>query len=173
MSTLAWRADFEFASPRMNATHREFVQLLAGLEAAALAGAPTTCRPALEALAQHTLEHFGQEERWMARLGFEPQNCHQMQHDNVMKVLSEVQRRLGAEGDALDAAILPRLVQALADWFPTHALMLDAALAETMAERGFDPERDDDPDGCRAVAAAMAAPPARRAEPTGGCGRCG
>jgi hemerythrin-like metal-binding protein len=158
----------------MDATHREFVQLLATLEAAAQAaeraGAPTTCRPALEALAQHTLAHFGQEERWMAQLGFEPQNCHQMQHDNVMKVLSEVQRRLGAEGDALDPEILPRLVQALADWFPTHALMLDAALAETMAERGFDPERDDDPAAAAAIAAAT---PPRQAEPAGGCGRCG
>ena len=157
MSTLAWRADFEFASPRMDATHREFVQLLATLDAAAQAGAPTTCRPALEALAQHTLGHFGQEERWMARLGFEPRNCHQMQHDNVMQVLNEVQRRLGAEGDALDPEILPRLVQALADWFPTHALMLDAALAETMNERGFDPERDDDPAGA-AEAGARPAP---------------
>jgi hemerythrin-like metal-binding protein len=170
MSTLAWRADFEFASPRMDATHREFVQLLATLEAAARAGAPTNCRPALEALTQHTLAHFGQEERWMARLGFEPQNCHQMQHDNVMQVLNEVQRRLGAEGDALDPEILPRLVQALADWFPTHALMLDAALAETMAERGFDPDCDDDPAGGPAMAAAT---PPRQAEPAGGCGRCG
>jgi hemerythrin-like metal-binding protein len=166
----------------MDATHREFVQLLATLEAAAQAaaraGTPATCRPALEALAQHTLAHFGQEERWMARLGFEPQNCHQMQHDNVMKVLNEVQRRLGAEGDALDQEILPRLVQALADWFPTHALMLDAALAETMAERGFDPERDDDSVGGAAVAAAIAAATAtaatpHQAEPAGGCGRCG
>lgn len=147
MSTLAWRADFEFSSPRMDGTHREFVQLLASLESATQAGAPTTCRPALDALAEHTLAHFGQEERWMACLGFEPENCHRMQHANVMKVLDEVRRRLDAEGDALDPGILPRLVQALADWFPAHALMLDAALAETMAERGFDPTRDDDPGG--------------------------
>ncbi len=143
MSTLAWRADFEFASPRMDGTHREFVQLLASLETATQAGAPATCRPALDALVEHTLAHFGQEERWMARLGFEPENCHRMQHASVMQVLNEVQRRLDAEGDALDPEILPRLVQALADWFPTHAMMLDAALAETMIERGFDPVHDD------------------------------
>lgn len=137
MSTLAWKHDFELAQPRMDATHREFVDLLAAVEALAIQP-PTAATAAVQALLTHTVEHFEQEERWMATLGFEPNNCHQMQHGNVLAVLREVERRLGTEGDAMDPEILPRLVQAMAEWFPAHALMMDAALAETMVERGFD-----------------------------------
>jgi hemerythrin-like metal-binding protein len=159
MSTLTWKPDFEFSLPRMDDTHREFVHQLAALEALS-AGPPTAGRAALAALAEHTVAHFEQEERWMDRLGFEADTCHHLQHRTVLEVVKEVQRRLAAEGDALDPEILPRLVQALAEWFPTHALMLDAALAETMAERGLDPDGD-------APAQPVDAAPAT------GCGGCG
>ena len=157
MSTLTWKPEFEFSLARMDDTHREFVHQLAALERLS-AGPPTACRDALEDLLAHTVEHFGQEERWMARLGFGTDTCHHLQHRSVLEVLREVQRRLAAEGDALDPEILPRFVQALAEWFPTHALMLDAALAETMAERGLDPDSD------------LPAPEAATAPVTGGCG---
>jgi hemerythrin-like metal-binding protein len=157
MSTLTWKSDFAFSLPRMDDTHREFVDLLAALEAVSSA-APTAATPALRALAEHTSAHFGQEERWMARLGFAGETCHHLQHRTVLEVVDEVQRRLAAEGDALDPEILPRLVQALAQWFPAHALMLDAALAETMTKRGLDPDADAPPVGAAAVGS--------------GCGSC-
>lgn len=160
MSTLTWRPDFELAQPRMDATHREFVQQLADLEQLST-GRPSAARSALGALLDHTIAHFAQEERWMASLGFAPDNCHQLQHANVLEVVREVHRRLAAEGDALDPALLTELVQALAQWFPTHALMMDAALAETMAERGFDPDAD------------PAQPPATATTPDRGCGSSG
>jgi hemerythrin-like metal-binding protein len=161
MSTLTWRTDFELAQPRMDATHREFVQQLADLEALA-AGRPSAASAALQALLDHTVAHFAQEERWMTQLGFAADNCHELQHRNVLQVLQEVARRLAAEGDALDPEIVPRLVQALAEWFPAHALMMDAALAETMTERGFDPETG-----------AWRRPPTADANPTTGCDHCG
>jgi hemerythrin-like metal-binding protein len=160
MSTLTWRPDFDLAQPRMDATHREFVQQLADLERLAT-GRPSAAGAALQALLDHTIAHFAQEERWMASLGFGPDNCHQLQHANVLELVREVRRRLAAEGDALDPELLPQLVQALAQWFPTHALMMDAALAETMAERGFDPDAD------------MARPPATATTPARGCGGSG
>lgn len=161
MSALTWKTDFEFSLAPMDDTHREFVQQLAALEAVS-AGPPSAARAALEALLGHTVAHFAQEERWMDRLGFGAENCHRLQHRSVLEVVQEVQRRLGAEGDGLDPEILPRLVQALAEWFPTHALMLDAALAETMAERGLDPGAD----APTPLAAADVAPGT-------GCGGCG
>jgi hemerythrin len=161
MSTLTWQPGFELAQPRMDATHREFVQQLAALEAVS-AGRPGAAAPALQALLDHTVSHFAQEERWMAALGFSADNCHDLQHRNVLEVLKEVQRRLAAEGDALDPEIVPRLVQALAEWFPAHALMMDAALAETMAERGYDPETE-----------SLRPPLAAGAAPAAGCGSCG
>ena len=73
----------------------------------------------------------------MARIGFAQQNCHGFQHQNVLEVVREVQRRLRADGDR---AFVRELVPGLAQWFPMHAQTMDAALAQTMAERGFDPE---------------------------------
>lgn len=134
MTTLHWQPDFALRQPRMDRTHLEFVELLAAAEAAAPGEATDA---ALRALLAHTEAHFEQEERWMARLGFAHENCHAMQHASVLQVLREVVRRHGL---AADAALVAYLVAALAEWFPVHATMMDAALAMTMAERGFDPE---------------------------------
>jgi hemerythrin-like metal-binding protein len=136
MPTLAWKDSFEFAQPRMDDTHREFVDALAALEASIGATAAASA-PALDALVAHTEAHFAQEERWMAELGFESENCHSMQHGSVLQLLREVQRR---QTESHDPEMLTRLVEALAEWFPAHAQMMDAALAETMTHFGFDPE---------------------------------
>lgn len=158
MTTLTWTDDLALGQPRMDATHVEFVDLLAALETALQA--PDTVAAALDALVAHTDAHFAQEDRWMAALGFAPQNCHAFQHQSVMNVLREVQRLHAAEGDV---ALVQRLAGELAVWFPQHAQMMDAALAETMAQRGYDPETG-----------AMTNPPAPEAEAVTGCGssRC-
>lgn len=134
MTTLAWQPEFDLQQPRMDRTHHEFIELLAAAEHAA-PGAPTDA--ALNALLEHTEAHFEQEERWMAQLGFAPEGCHSMQHDSVLQVLREVVRR---HATAADPGLVGQLVAALGQWFPMHATMMDAALAMTMAERGFDPE---------------------------------
>ena len=135
MSTLTWTDTFRLDVPRMDDTHREFVDCLAALEAAA--GDAAASATALDALVVHTVAHFEQEERWMAALNFAPENCHGMQHRQVLEVVREVVRR---QATAHDREMLESLVKALAEWFPVHATMMDAALAMTMAERGFDPE---------------------------------
>lgn len=134
MTTLTWQPEFALQQPRMDQTHVEFVALLAAAESAAPGAAADA---ALRALLEHTQAHFEQEERWMGQLGFASENCHSMQHASVLQVLREVVRRHGLEADA---ALVGHLVAALAEWFPVHATMMDAALAMTMAERGFDPE---------------------------------
>ena len=93
----------------------------------------------------------------MARLGFAAENCHSMQHASVLEVVREVERRLGGAGG--EPGLPAQLVKALAEWFPIHATMMDAALAMTMAERGFDPETG-----------ALAHPPAPEAAAITGCG---
>lgn len=155
MSTLTWSADLALDQPRMDATHREFVELLAALEQT-LDGAPAAAGAALQAVTEHTVEHFAQEERWMAALGFAAENCHAFQHASVLNVLREVQRMHAAEAD-LD--LVRRLATELAQWFPAHAQMMDAALAQTMAERGYDPETGE-----------LAVPVAADAAPITGCG---
>jgi hemerythrin len=153
--TLTWSDELVLQQPRMDATHREFVDRLAALEAA-LARGPAAVDTALAALAEHTVEHFEQEERWMAALGFAPENCHTLQHAAVLSVLREVQR---LHADSPGAPQVRRLVAELTPWFTAHAQMMDAALAQTMVERGYDPETGE-----------IANPPAPEAELITGCG---
>lgn len=136
MTALTWSEALALQQPRMDQTHREFVDLLQDLAAAHEAGIAAFGRQ-LQALQAHTEAHFAQEERWMADIGFAPQNCHSMQHAQVLKVLADVQRVLADGGDA---TVIGVLVEELGKWFVAHAQMMDAALAQVMVERGYDPD---------------------------------
>ncbi|MBU6257749.1 MAG: hemerythrin domain-containing protein [Burkholderiales bacterium] len=135
MAELTWNEALAVNQPQMDETHREFVDLLTRLEAV-LERPPHEVLPCLEDLLVHTEQHFGQEERWMTAVGFAPQNCHSYQHAQILEVLREVRKRCAEQGDLEPVRLL---VPGLAQWFPGHALAMDAALALTMAERGYDP----------------------------------
>ena len=135
MAALTWSEALALQQPQMDDTHQEFVALLAEVEAAA--NGPTDA--ALASLARfiaHTEAHFGQEDAWMATIGFQPENCHARQHAQVLELLREVQRRMRDEGQA---DLLPQLVPALAEWFVPHAQNMDGGLAQVMQLTGFDP----------------------------------
>jgi hemerythrin-like metal-binding protein len=136
MAAITWTETLALQQPRMDTTHREFVDLLNTVEQA-LNGDVEGLKAALDVFADHTVAHFAQEDDWMARIGFAPENCHGFQHQQVLEVVREVQRRLHDEGNV---ALVRELVPGLAQWFPIHAQSMDAALALTMQERGFDPD---------------------------------
>jgi hemerythrin len=155
MTAIAWSEALALKQPRMDQTHREFIALLQDLSDAQSAGGPDL-DPLLGNLLQHTEAHFAQEERWMADIGFAAQNCHSMQHGQVLHVLREVQARQGQDDHG---SLVGVLVEELGRWFVAHAQTMDAALAELMIERGYDPDS-----GC------MLNPPASRPQPITGCG---
>lgn len=138
MSTLAWTDDLALQHPQMDLTHQEFVALLAEAEAARAPGQEARLLEAFQTLVDHTVAHFGQEDRWMAATGFAPENCHAFQHQSVLQVMQECERRARAETP--DFEPLRIAVHELAIWFPQHARMMDAALAQHMAAVGFDPD---------------------------------
>lgn len=136
MSAIIWSEALALQQPRMDDTHREFVELLSQVEEM-LDGPDEALAQCLDDFLLHTELHFAQEDRWMAELGFAAVNCHTHQHAQVLQVVREVQRRLRESNDRPTVRLL---VQELSQWFPTHAQHMDAALAQTMAERGYDPE---------------------------------
>jgi hemerythrin-like metal-binding protein len=136
MAAITWNETLALQQPRMDQTHREFVDLLVQLEHR-LEAPPVEVLSCYDEFLAHTEQHFAHEERWMAAIGFAPENCHAANHANVLNVLREVRRRLA---DDADVATVRLLVPELAQWFPAHARSMDAALALTMAELGFDPE---------------------------------
>jgi hemerythrin len=134
MSTLAWTDKLVLNQPTLDSTHEEFVAHLNAFGAALDAGVDAL--PAYHALLAHTEAHFAMEEDWMARCGFEAQNCHASQHAMVLNVMREALRYATELNDREPLNILRT---ELAGWFPQHAEMMDAALVFTMEQRGFDP----------------------------------
>lgn len=135
---LSWKPEFVLNQPQVDATHREFVDLVACLDESSGELPAAALVDRFERLVEHTIEHFGQEDRWMAATGFTPDNCHARQHKMVLDVMHEVLRLAKGEGHLEP---LRRIVKELEEWFPQHADMMDAALVFHMNEVGFDPAR--------------------------------
>jgi hemerythrin len=126
-SSFTWHDGMLVGYTPMDAVHEEFA-----LQIDALLRAPDSAiLGALDALAGHAREHFGDEESWMAETDFPARTCHAAEHAAVMTSIEGVRRRV-AEGEAEAAR---RLARALADWFPGHADYMDAALAHWMCKR--------------------------------------
>ena len=131
MTQLEWSDDLALDFEVMDSTHQEFVDLLASVQAAPDADLVTQWR----ALVEHTDDHFGREDQWMAQTGFSRSNCHSTQHQVVLQVLREG-LTWGEQGDL---APIRQMASELVVWFPHHAQAMDAALAEHLKAVGFDP----------------------------------
>jgi hemerythrin-like metal-binding protein len=134
MPALAWSDALSLHQPQMDDTHQDFVALLGAVEAAVNAPRDELLAH-LDRFIAHTEAHFGQEDAWMAAIGFQPGNCHARQHVEVLELMREVRRRAADEGQV---ELVGRLVPALAEWFVPHAQAMDGGLALVMAETGFD-----------------------------------
>jgi len=153
MARLEWSEALALDLPLMDDTHREFVDLLAACEAA-----PNDIA-LFEALIEHTDDHFGREDRWMAETGFASGNCHATQHAVVLKVLREGLTRARAG----DLEPMQQMVIELAPWFSNHAQAMDASLALHLRTVGYDPE-----------SGRVMSPDALPQQPISGCGgACG
>ncbi len=151
MASLQWSDALLLDLPLMDDTHREFVELLARVEAAPDAG----LLDAWQALIEHTDDHFGREDAWMKHTRFASANCHSMQHEVVLKVMREGL----AQGRAGDLAAVREMASELGLWFPQHAQSMDAALALHLRRVGYDP-----------ATGIVSAPQALPAQEIHGCG---
>ena len=131
MATLEWSDALALDMVAMDATHQEFVDLLAQVNAADDAALPT----AWQALVAHTDAHFAQEDRWMVSTGFAADNCHSLQHRVVLQIMRDGAER-GAKGEL---HVIRGMASELVTWFTHHAQTMDAALAQHMGSVGFDP----------------------------------
>jgi len=133
MPLLEWSDALVLDMPVMDATHEEFVVLLAEVEAAGDEALVERWR----ALVAHTEEHFGREDEWMRATGFAPNNCHSTQHAVVLNVMREGLQREGPD----QLAMIRTMAGELAPWFVQHAQAMDAALALHLRSVDFDPAR--------------------------------
>ncbi|APW44718.1 hemerythrin [Rhodoferax saidenbachensis] len=130
--TLQWSDALVLDMPVMDATHQEFVALLAEVVHAT----DEVLLPSWSALIAHTQEHFDREDQWMQDTGFAAGNCHATQH----KVILQVMREGEASGHGGDLAVVRHMARELGLWFPQHAQSMDASLALHLRSAGYDPE---------------------------------
>jgi hemerythrin-like metal-binding protein len=132
MPSLVWSDALSLSMPAMDATHHEFVDLLAAVEQADDA----SLLRRWHALVEHTHAHFAHEDKWMQDTGFAPNNCHSTQHAVVLEVLREGAKR-GAQGEL---PVIRRMAHELGLWFPHHAQSMDMGLSLHLKSLGYDPE---------------------------------
>ena len=85
MQHLEWSDALALELPAMDQTHREFVDLLAAVNAAS----DDDLLAHWTALVEHTDDHFSREDDWMQATRFASSNCHSTQHKIVLQVLRE------------------------------------------------------------------------------------
>jgi hemerythrin-like metal-binding protein len=106
----------------MDATHREFVALVAALHAANTAEFPAL----FQQLVNHTREHFIAEDKLMRESKYRGIPEHMSEHNRVLGELQQLNRSLKRGHLPLVRAYVK---EGLMDWFDTHVAMMDAALA--------------------------------------------
>jgi hemerythrin-like metal-binding protein len=131
MTAITWSEALALELPAMDDTHKEFVALLSAVQQAPDDG----LLAAWDALLGHTEVHFGQEDAWMATTGFASSNCHTVQHEVVLRLMRDALQRARAG----ELPLLRLFADELAEWFPTHAQTMDAALALHLRSAGMDP----------------------------------
>jgi len=133
VASLDWTPELALGDARIDATHREFVELVNALGEAA----DETMLASIDALIVHTEEHFGQEQRWMAATDFPPTHCHLDEHAGVLEAMRET-RNYVADGKFNVGKVLSR---ELAAWFRSHAATMDTMLAQWLKAQNFDTSR--------------------------------
>lgn len=126
-----WKESYVLGPAPMDDTHREFVTLVTGV---AQSEGVENVLVALDALIQHTVEHFEQENRWMEECGFPPIHCHQGEHDRVLQSLRDMRPTVQA-----DPGVARILAKELESWFDLHAATMDDALAFFMRQVSYEP----------------------------------
>lgn len=127
MSTFIWREEFSVGVAAMDDTHHEFVACVDAMLQADDAQLPSV----LQAFITHAEQHFGQEDRDMQASGYESAGCHVDEHAAVLRSAEEV-RELLQQGNP---QVVRAFAQALADWFPEHARVMDLGLARWLVQR--------------------------------------
>lgn len=129
-TVLQWHDDLMLGVADIDHNHREFVQVVQGLQLAE----DGKLLDLFPGLVTHLEAHFGFENRVMQETEFPPRDCHIDEHAAVLKSVHEVHELL--QNDAARGAQVCRdLLQALVDWFPAHTQQLDSALSHWLAKK--------------------------------------
>jgi hemerythrin len=127
MNSFEWHDEYSVGVAAMDDTHHQFVECVDAL----LQADDTELPEALRAFIDHARAHFAQEDEDMQASAYESARCHVDEHAAVLRSAEEV--RLVLEQGRHEVA--RAFAQALADWFPEHARVMDLGLARWLVQR--------------------------------------
>jgi hemerythrin len=87
----------------------------------------------LEALHEHTREHFGREEEAMRSVAFPPYPVHKGEHERVLEEMESEETHFRETGDT--ARLWSYVSEGVPAWFTNHILTMDAITAQFVAQR--------------------------------------
>jgi len=121
MALLEWSDALALGEDTMDATHREYVDLLNRC-----GDAPDgTFLDCLDAFIAHTESHFEVENARMEATQFPPSHCHVHEHEQVLLIMKDVRGRV-AGGEVYLGRVL---ATEMGKWFEHHAGTMDKVLA--------------------------------------------
>jgi hemerythrin len=86
----------------------------------------------LEALYEHTREHFGREEEAMQSVSFPPYPVHKGEHERVLEEMEAEETHFRETGDT--ARLWSYVSEGVPAWFTNHILTMDAITAQFVAQ---------------------------------------
>lgn len=123
-----WSDRFLIGHEAMDATHREFVDIVGAM----LSAPDNDLGRLLCTFAAHAERHFEEERASMLATDFPAAQCHIDEHDAVLASVHEVRALMAAGGHEATCRALAR---ELSHWFSGHADYMDASLAQWLVKK--------------------------------------
>lgn len=127
-TSFTWSDQFLLGHGAMDATHREFVDIVGAM----LSASDADLGRLLDDFANHAERHFEDERQWMLATEFPAAQCHIDEHNAVLASVHEVRALLAGGGHEATCRALAR---ELSRWFPGHADYMDASLAQWLVKK--------------------------------------
>ena len=135
-----WSDDLSVGVERVDAQHRELIARTNALLEALPAGSGPASQAAMETLlylSSYVEEHFGDEERFMAEVGFPDLTTHRIEHQRFRESLGVLVRRFSLGG--IDDVLRRGIEEEVCGWIVRHVLGTDRAIGRFVRGRGAPP----------------------------------
>lgn len=134
MAFFSWTDDMSVGNTFIDQDHRKLVDMINALHDALEKGhAKNIMDKVLNNLIIYTREHFQREELEMQRIHFAGYKAHKLEHEKLLKEVSDLKQHFAA-GEKINPAAVARM---LSDWLRNHITGVDHLLAEAIKKAGM------------------------------------
>jgi len=132
MEFIEWNDSYKAGDPRMDAHHRVFFQMVAGLWKACEREDVLTVAHRVSFLVAYTQMHFAAEEELMASCGFPGIAAHRLCHQEFSIRADALARALV---EAPESVTMESVLTMMQGWFMNHILVMDQQFTPWMEKQ--------------------------------------